>query len=126
MIEKLIKFCLNWWVMYWLNSLLTFLFIDYLALDFHFWYLLVMALLSVYWFISSSLFVFNKKPENGLYLRYVLALLSFNFINYLLVVYFYSLFGWINKYLLIFFVFWFITLIKFFVYDRLVFNTKKW
>lgn len=123
--NKFIKFCFNWGVMYLLNISLTWLFDDFLKLQFFLSYAIVMLIMSIYWFISSSLFVFKKNMKKGLYLKYFLAIISFSLLNYLLVTYFYSTLT-VNKYLLIFIILWLVTILKFFIYDKLVFNSKKW
>lgn len=125
--NKIIKFFWFGISIYWINLWLTFFFINILLLNSSLSYFLTMVCIVIYSFIVSFKLVFNVNFSYYLLLKYLFALIIFSTINYILVIILKKHIWEEYLYLLIIIVNTILSIIKFFVYNKFVFNkNKKW
>ncbi len=122
--KKFVKFFLLWGFTYSVNIWITYLLINNFWLSAHFSYFVSLWLITIVNFIMSLKVIFKNYFSIILLIKYSISLLSFSLINYLLV-YILSYYFPSYYFFIIFLVTSFVFLLKFFVYDKLVFKNYK-
>ncbi|PID86336.1 hypothetical protein CSB08_01070 [Candidatus Gracilibacteria bacterium] len=122
--KKFVKFFLLGGFTYSVNIGITYLLINNFGLSAHFSYFVSLGLITIVNFIMSLKVIFKNYFSIILLIKYSISLLSFSLINYLLV-YILSYYFPSYYFFIIFLVTSFVFLLKFFVYDKLVFKNYK-
>lgn len=118
---KFVKFFFSWLFTYLINIGLTYVLINYCFLSKDVSYLIAITIVTVFNFIISLTFTFQNSYSHTIFVKYITILLSFSFLNYIMVYYIKLVFPF-NYYILIFVVTTLIFFLKFIAYDRYVFK----
>lgn len=120
---KFLKFLFSWLLTYSINIWLTFILINFLDFSKDIAYFISILIITLINFFLSLKFIFLNVYSNKLLIKYTFVLIIFSTLNYLSVFFIKNIFPY-NYYILIFFVTTIIFFLKFFVYDKYVFNDK--
>lgn len=121
--KKFLKFFFFWLLTYGINIWLTFLLKDKFWLNLYISYLISLWIVTIINFISSLKLIFKEKYSHKILIKYLAVLWTTTFLNYI-IVNILDFYVW-KTYIIIFSVTTLFFFLKFFVYDRFVFNYKK-
>ncbi|MDD4151643.1 MAG: GtrA family protein [Candidatus Gracilibacteria bacterium] len=120
--KKFLKFFTFGLLTYLINMGLTYLLKEKFGLNLYISYFISLFLVTIINFLSSLKLIFKQKYSHFVLIKYLAVLGFTTFLNYLVVNILNIYFG--KTYLLIFVVTTFFFFLKFFVYDRFVFEKK--